>query len=118
MGADWIGGYVELSKTREEALAALENMSDYLLLQTMKDRDIDPYRWEDEEGVFDIDAFRESCRSAVNDCYDAAEGKRRDGTGWLIYGKVYAVSGGDSWGDPPTDLCESIWLVEELCVTS
>ena len=122
MGADWIGAYVALNVEEDAALAALLAMDDKVLLATYCDvKSLDEADLsgddEDEDKEIDIEAIRLECAAAVTACYDAARGFDRDGAGWLIQGTTYAVSGGPSWGDPPTDLCESIWLVDALGVT-
>lgn len=112
MGADFIGGAVEVETDREGALFNLKSMSDEELLATFDD--------QIEEGLIEVDnadELRDISTEAINAVYDCFNGRRRDGDVWKFHDSLYVVSGGLSWGDTPTDLLEAIWIVDCLGVT-
>lgn len=110
MGADFIGGAVAIRKTRDEARVALDAMSDDDILACLEDH-----------GGVNIDAYETTAREVAIDflsmVYDAYDGKRRDGALWTLDSTEYVITGGMSWGDAPTDLCEAVWGVSALGVT-
>lgn len=105
MGAEFIGGAVAIRKTREAAGAALDALSDDVLAALMAS-------WQDD----DITP-REMATDFLSMVYDAFDGKRRDGDCWLLDGTKYVVTGGESWGDSPTDLCDAVWAMDALGIT-
>jgi hypothetical protein len=109
MGAEFIGGAVAIRKTREEARAALDALSDDEIATAL-----------DGFGDFDEDEItpREFAIDSLSMVYDAHGGGRRDGACWTLDGTEYVVTGGESWGDSPTDLCDAVWAMEALGITA
>jgi len=121
MGADFIGGFCPIVKTREEALAALREMPDSVVFAEVESvyyfaDDFDAEEDEDYQAELFAEA-RGMAEDDVNAVYDALEHAARDCGVWTIEGTNYIVTGGMSWGDPPTDMCNPIWCVSGLGVT-
>lgn len=104
MGADFIGTLIEVPElTYTEALARLAGMSD---------ADLDELLWDtphdDEHGrVFFTEQLRQFYEKML-------PGHDREVGMWQIDGKRYIVTGGMSWGDPPTDAYDVIEAVATL----
>ena len=115
MGADFIGGYVAVRKTRDEALAALAAISNDDLRKSLA---LSVGISDDDDNATSDDECREIALFHLNMVYDAVDGFRRDGAVWHINDVPCVFTGGMSWGDTPTDLCESVWVIAELGITA
>lgn len=119
MGADFIGGFCPIRKTREEALIALSVLDNEALLEAVE-YSYFPSAWDETEDMDDkqfVEFVRDLAEKAVNEVFDALEYEARDCGVWTIEGTNYIVTGGMSWGDTPTDMCAPIWCVDNLGVT-
>lgn len=113
MGADFLIYRVRVEVSKEQALAALEALSDEALFQRLEDVDsLSVWDLEAEDETFDgsMAEIRQQLRDALDDVYD---GDRRDWTVIEIDGVDELVSGGMSWGDTPTEACDIIQLLDE-----
>ena len=109
MGAEFIGGIVRVDRTFEEAKAELEMMTDEEIVSIVEDMGLEVWeRVEPKDMVYDM----------LTMVYDAVNSKRRDGTMFVIEDHDYVVTGGMSWGDMPTDLCEAVWIIAALNITT
>jgi hypothetical protein len=109
MGADFIGGYVHVAKTRQKAYDALEAIDASRIAMHLINAGLSV-----EETEYTV---REQAFDYVNMVYDAYEGYRRDGDVWIIDDKTYVVTGGMSWGDSPTELWDAVVAVSALGIT-
>lgn len=126
MGADFIGGFVPVSRTRDEALTALRGMSDEAILNAIYHTHLDPEFADENFFTFDeftdevIGINRETLMSelegVVNITYDIAEGKHRLAT-WVKHDDItFVIAGGASWGDTP-EFVDEVSLCYFLGVT-
>jgi len=118
MGADWVGWVVPISRSRDEALALLDEMPiDEIIrrnddFQTILARDIEDGNYDIEDGdsfLLDEAQVRDRCREAVNVAYDSADGKYRLASWARHDDALFAIAGGASWGDTPE-------YVDDLCI--
>lgn len=118
MGADWVGWVVPISRSRDEALALLDEMPiDEIIrrnddFQTVLARDIEDGNYDIEDGdsfLLDEAQVRDRCREAVNVAYDSADGKHRLASWARHDDALFAIAGGASWGDTPE-------YVDDLCI--
>lgn len=118
MGADWVGWVVPISRSRDEALALLDEMPiDEIIrrnddFQTVLARDIEDGNYDIEDGdsfLLDESQVRDRCREAVNVAYDSADGKHRLASWARHDDALFAIAGGASWGDTPE-------YVDDLCI--
>lgn len=107
MGADFIGAIVPITRTREQARAAFLHSSSRDIVEAIM-------------GQFDTEEFEDPLvfgQRVIDKVYDAYEAGHRECTVWNFGGIDHLVTGGMSWGDPPTDMCRPIWFVDALRVT-
>jgi hypothetical protein len=124
MGADFFHIAVPVTKTREEALASLQLLTDEQLISRLSYGAL--HLEDEEEPYFDIDenddatlnreAVLERCVEAVNITYDVAEDRHRVASSMRIDDCLFAVAGGLSWGDSP-DYFDDLCIAYELMVT-
>jgi len=126
MGADFIGGFVPVSRTRDEALTALRGMSDEAILNAIYHTHLDP-EFANED-FFTLDEFTDEViginretlmpelEGVVNITYDIAEGKHRLAS-WVKHDDItFVIGGGASWGDTP-EFVDEVSLCYFLGVT-
>lgn len=104
MGADFVFGFIR--KPTVETLAEIDKLDNDTLAR-VADRS---FGNPDE----DPDEVRKWLKGAVETIWTA------DLDGWRDYGEVtvlfpgtYVLSGGMTWGDDPTELCQYLWALEE-----
>ena len=126
MGADFIGGFVPVSRTRDEALTALRGMSDEAILNAIYNTHLDPeftnedfFVWDDDDnGIVGInrEVFMPELEGVVNITYDIAEDKHRLAS-WVKHDDItFVIAGGASWGDTP-EFVDEVSLCYFLGVT-
>lgn len=127
MGADFIGIAVPITRTRQEALAKLEELSLDEVVSRIGENsgfgfDIASggydlhYDDDTHKPVLDKDAIMNACRKYLNDTYDVAEGKVRT-AGWTRIGDCqFVLAGGVSWGDAP-EFYDELEIAYSLGVT-
>lgn len=127
MGADFIGIAVPITRTREEALAKLNELSLDEVVARLGDNS--PFGFDIASGSYDLhydddthksvldkEAIMEGCRKYVNATYDVAEGKVRT-AGWTRIGECeFVLAGGVSWGDAP-EFYDELEIAYSLGVT-
>ena len=125
MGADWVGWVVPISRSRDEALALLDEMPiDEIIrrnddFQTILARDIEDGNYDIEDGdsfLLDEAQVRDRCREAVNVAYDSADGKHRLASWARHDDALFAIAGGASWGDTP-EYVDALCIADALRVT-
>ena len=132
MGADFYHVAVPITRSRDEALALLRAMSNETLIDKLSygvlylEDSHDTWLLTDDEGelvvdengenVLDRDALIARCEEAINITYDSAEGEYRLAGSMRINDCVFAVGGGESWGDSP-DYFDDLCIAYELGVT-
>jgi hypothetical protein len=106
MGADFVFGFIR--KPGPETLGKIDLLDEDTLARVAD-------RWFGDEK--DPEETRARLREAVKTVLTAAE------QGWRDYGEVnvtepgvYVLSGGMTWGDDPTELCQYLWALEEAGV--
>lgn len=124
MGADFYHIAVPVTKTREEALASLQLLTDEQLISRLSYGAL--HLEDEEEPYFDIDEndnailnreiLLERCAEAVTITYDSAEERYRLAGSMRINDCVFAVAGGPSWGESP-DYFDDLCIAYELGVT-
>lgn len=127
MGADFIGIAVPITRTRQEALAKLEELSLEEVVSRLGENSVFGFdiasggydlHYDDDthQPVLDKDAIMEGCRKYVNVAYDVAEGKVR-GAGYTRIGECwFAMAGGLTWGDSP-EFYDELEIAYSLGVT-
>jgi len=111
MGADFIGGFVPVSRTRDEALTALRGMSDEAILNAIYHTHLDPEFADENFFTFDEftdevvginrETFMPELEVAVNATYDILDDKHRLAS-WVKHDDItFVIAGGSTWGDTP-----------------
>ena len=107
MGADFVFGFIK--KPTQETLAKIDELDEDSLARVADRCFGNPDR--------DLEETREFLKESVRTIWTAGE------QGWRDYGEVnvtepgtYVLSGGMTWGDDPTELCQYIWALEEAGV--
>jgi hypothetical protein len=103
--SDWYGAYIVISKPHSEANEALAAIPYETLLEA--------YAGSTDTPISE-NALRLLYSKWLMMIYEAYSGNRRDGDRWRIKGHDVVVSGGESFGQPPTDLCHAIWMISFL----
>jgi hypothetical protein len=108
MGADFIGTFCKVTKTKDEAVAAFVEVPDNRLADLIDDLSIE----------LDDETPRAFFAAQLETFYDDyVDGYDREVSMWRIDDVPYIVTGGMSWGDEPTDAYAVIVAVSELGVT-
>lgn len=127
MGADYVGAFVPVTRSRAEALNALHDLSDEAIMQALKYTNLD---WEFDEG--DLYIFPEPdapeptginrtnmmpvLEALVTETYDILEDRYRD-AGWFRHDDIlFVTAAGMSWGDTPEHI-DALGIVYFLGVT-
>jgi len=133
MGADLILSFVDVSEPKQKWLDIIGEWNDAQVDKFVTDCGAD-YMWDDLteevsdrwdaadiEGGYDIEdpkflaEVRQAFVERLNDAIDAAYGSTsRYANKVLLDGKPWAVTGGLSWGDDPTDDFSEFCLAETV----
>lgn len=110
MGADFIAARVRLNVPEEVALERLAALHPSRITAAYNEFfDYDEDEEEDDNG----EAIRERAKVALKECYHGS----RDLVVWDFDGVLWAIAGGLSWGDAPSDAYDNVLLVAALGVT-
>lgn len=109
MGADFIGGFVPVSRTRDEAITALHELSDEAILNAIYNTHLDPefadedfFIWSESnvDGI-NRETLMPELESVVNITYDILDDKHRLAS-WVKHDDItFVIAGGATWGDTP-----------------
>ena len=109
MGADFIWGRVEVTEPKSTWLNRILEADIAAFAETTED----DYYWSDsyeEDGL--VEGVTEELRTAIEICYGYHQNREM---GWFIEGdRTYALTGGMSWGDDPTEALRDIWLFDSF----
>jgi hypothetical protein len=111
MGADLIVNLVELRETKEQALARLSRL---IINESAKSEmeEAGYFYWEDEDYTNEIG---EEIRRRIASSVEVVYGNSREMTLVCIDGnRTFAVTGGMSWGDAPTDILEDFNIFQQF----
>lgn len=111
MGADFIVNFVELRETKEQALVRLSHL---IINEWTKSEmeDAGCYLYEDEEYTEQMgEDMRKRIAQSVEVVY---EHSREMGTICIDGNRTFAVTGGMSWGDAPTDIFEDYNIFQQF----
>jgi hypothetical protein len=119
MGADFIGTFCKVTRTRQEAFAALDEIPDSRLVQLLDDcvGGGELEQLDEPAAAVGVGA-RTFFAAQLAEFYDRYLEGHRQADIWQIDGSAYVVTGGLSWGDSPTDTFDTITNVAALGVTS
>lgn len=115
MGADFIYTAVRIDRPAEEWLAAVNAATD-LQLAELADEASGHYWWDDEQT--DPEALRSELAAAITVAYDVNHRETHWFTPLPFTEKTFCLTGGMSWGEPPTEAFLPLQLLarfQELC---
>lgn len=114
MGADMLLVYVEIPKDFDLARKRIEKLSGDRLYEIA---DI-CWGWDKKEieSIGHVEAAQQ-VRDAIHEALGLLETYRRDISYMTLKGTEYALTGGMSWGDYPTDAFPQLELLAEADVT-
>lgn len=126
MSMDFIGAVVPITRTREEAIEALHELSDEHIMESLKDTIYDAsfseelYTWPDrissEPTGINREAMMKELEPLINTVYDIHDGKVRAAM-WFRFGETsFVFAGGQSWGDTP-EYFDEVSVASLLAVT-
>jgi len=117
MGADFVYAIVEVTKPESYWQNIIGELDDGQVMSFVRDTD-DQHGWVE---MFDYDptAEAEFCQKvaerlseAVNVCYGYTQNREM---GWHQDGdRTFAITGGMSWGDSPTECIDDMWMVDNF----
>lgn len=116
MGADLIVAFCEMKVSKDEALKRASKLVDddlASLLQTLEEWGVGPFL--DAEKVPAKDEVVKYLHDQVRIVYSYMN--RRDCVPLYIEGKTFALTGGMSWGDTPTDAYDAFSVCSSLNLT-
>lgn len=117
MGADFVAARCRLVATEDEARSRLASMDNITFLARYSEyNDSDAEDALDDERNIDPDGIallRKIASDAITECYHGS----RDTVVWDFDGVLWAISGGLSWGDAPSDGFDAVYLLSCLEVT-
>ena len=118
MGADLIVAVCEMKVSKDEALLRVIKLVDTDLtglVKTLDDWGTGPWAGVEESELPTKEEAIEYLRGQVDIVYSYLD--RRDCVPLHIDGKVYALTGGMSWGDTPTDAYDAFSVCSALSLT-
>jgi hypothetical protein len=118
MGADFVYAIVEVTEPENYWQDWLGELNDDEVMAYVRETDdrhdwIDLYDYHDELGkpAF-CQKVVERVSEAVKVCYDYQQNREM---GWHHDGdRIFIMSGGMSWGDPPTECLDDMWMFDNL----
>lgn len=127
MGADFIGCFVPMTRSQEEAVEVLRSLPDESIIRAIEDTNLD-WRWDDDEHFWtfsdddetDPTLNRENMlkelEGYVQIAYDILRDRHRVAS-WFSHDDVrFIVTGGLSWGETP-DFYDELNILYHLGVT-
>ena len=107
MGADFVYAYTPIREDRETWISRLAKTSDTDIADIFDATGFDHLLMDDEDG-------RTILLNVINEIWDAHEHHNRETATLVIDGELCLLTGGTTWGDPPTDIYDSIMLYEDF----
>jgi len=117
MGAEFIYAVANITETKEHWHTILGELHDGKMEAYINETDTLMYWTENyEHMVFDNESeFFQAVAERVSDAIETAYGDSRElGTFRDNYDEVWAVTGGMSWGDDPTDIFHDLRILDSF----
>lgn len=108
MGADFIGAVCPITRTKDQAITAIDTLHYEDVINVVN-----------EWAILDLlyDEAKEYVIEALADVYYAYLEGDRECTTWTFGGIDHLITGGMSAGDPPTDIYTAVGIISALGIT-